>query len=196
MAPLIVPNGIRVSINGETGTHPFSCVYGGLVTGLGSGLGLAQDIANSWIDNILPNLCDDVSFKGATWVDLRSTSGDSGPVPDLPGSTDGGNSDSMTSPAVCFLVHWQVPGGRNTKNGRSYLPGVSEAAVGPSGVLSGSGIVDLQDDILTFLQDVTEGDNGDVSVISVPRDGTPASRSIVTGVLDTTVATQRRRQRR
>lgn len=197
MAPLIVPNGIRVSISGfQTGSHPWACVFGGKVDVAGDAETLAHDIADAFLGSLFENCTNSTSVEAASWVDLRTEDGDSGPVPDLDLPANGLNTEAGGALQVAYLIHWAVPGGRNTRPGRTYLPGVAEASVAPGGALTGDLPGDIISSITSFLAACSSGGNGDLAVISNPTTGDPVARVVTAGTLDPVVATQRRRQRR
>lgn len=197
MAPIVADNAVRVAINGVVSGNPFANVFGGFITGSGTPLGLAQDIGQSYVDNLLPLLCNNVHVDNVSYVDLRTLDGDSGVVATgISGPFDGGNTEPQAPMQVCWLLHWAVGGGRNSRNGRTYLPGVAETSVDESGHISGDLTTDLPDAVNAFLADITGGDNGDLGVLSNPSTGEPQMRSVISGSVDALVATQRRRLRR
>lgn len=168
MAPIVAANAMQVTISGTAGGRPFANVFGGFITGGGTAVGLAQDIVEAYVDNFVPNLPPAVIVQSASFVDLRSLSGDSGPVPGTTLPETGANDEEMAPPNVCWLVHWAVGGGRNTRNGRTYLPGVLEAGVNANGTITGSIGTDLTAAITAFLAQITGGDNGDLGVLANP----------------------------
>lgn len=196
MAPIVAENAMQCTVFGTQGSRTWANVIGGFITGAGTADGLADDIAQAYIDNIMPVLASTVTLSGARFVDLRDLDGESGPVSGaitFPVSGGGGNNGAP--PQVAYLVTMVVGGGRTTRNGRMYLPGVNENEVDGLGVIDSDQVAGMQAAVTGFLQDVTEGDNGDVGVLGKLSTGDYLMRSVSSGQVQNRVATQRRRLR-
>lgn len=196
MAPIVAENAVQVTLAGVQGGRTWANVVGGFITGAGTAVGLAEDIVASYIENIMPVLASTVSLTAARYVDLRDLDGDSG---DVPGSWGfpiaGGGGANGCPPQVAYLINLNVGGGRTTRNGRMYLPGVNETEVDGLGVLDGDQIAGMNLAVAGYLGDVTAGDNGDVGVLGKLSTGSYVMRSVIDGACQSRVATQRRRLR-
>lgn len=110
-------------------------------------------------------------------------------------SVDGGAQSGAATPQVAYLVHKETNLGGRAGAGRFYLPGVAEGFVGPGGAVDGSQIDDLQLCADTFIGWM---DDGDAPLALLHAEGSPiTSPTPITALsVDSTAATQRRRQRR
>lgn len=198
MAPLVVENAVRVSLTGSAGARPFTCVIAGLITGGATATELATDIANAWISEIVEvRGLSSYNWTTAQYVDLTSTTGPSGPVPDLVGWPNAGpDTSDPCPPNTAALVRYAVPGGRLTRGGRTYWPGIPEAQVGTTGELNNTWRNQLSACFDSFLDTVLEGEHGEVGVIGKASESTYEVRGISSLEVAGVAATQRRRLRK
>jgi len=197
MAPIVAENAVQVSFGGTYGTRNWAHVVGGFITGTGTAEGLARDIVQSYLDNVMPVLASSVNLSTARYVDLRTLDGDSGPISGLTGfPASGGGGDNGAPPNVTYLLRLEISGGRASRNGRMYLPGVNEAEVNGFGVIDSEQVDGLNIATGNFFTDITAGDNGYLGVLGKTSTGSYLMRSVIDVNVDTKVATQRRRLRK
>lgn len=187
----------QIDTTGSTENRPNACAV------------QAADIINNWQTQIRPFLTNNVIVTGIRLLDLDDEDGLTGEVPPNVGQpTAGGLAGASTTPNVSFLVRKVIIGNRSSRSGRMYLPGVQEASVDEDGVISGTGVDDLQDGLSAFLTNTnnagtpTTHSSNLVVVHLEPRPAQPlpddrvGTFTIVQAlVLDELVATQRRRLR-
>lgn len=169
----------------------------------------AADIIQNFQSQIRPHLTNNVLVTGIRILDLDDEDGLTAEVPPDTGQpTAGGLAGASTTPNVAFLVRKVIIGNRSSRAGRWYLPGVQEASVDEDGILSGTGVDDLQDGLSEFLTNTnnagtpTTHASALVVVHLEPRPVPPLPDNRVGTftpvqalVLDELVATQRRRLR-
>lgn len=154
----------------------------------------AEQIMAAYCTNLLPNMHGDVSVVGCNFVDLDSSSGDSGTSTARPSGHTGGISGDMTPVNTCFLVQWAASGGRRYRNGRTYLPGVPEGAVNNAGGVSTTYQTDLGVGTNNFITELFD-DDLQLCVVSKATEVDWVPRSISHGQIAPVAATQRRRMR-
>ena len=186
---------MRVTMSGTVGGRPYANVLHGIVTGAGTEVGLATDIANAYTENIMPFLCPTVQLTAANFVDISSLDGASGPVPGWLGPRSGENTGEGAPPNVCYLGHLYSGGTRTQRNGRIYLPGVLETTVNGSGELTESQQTGCTAVMQDMLEEIVAGDNGEWAVLSKGSLDAYLVRAIAETGCDRVVATQRRRLR-
>lgn len=193
---LVVDNCYQLTLNGTIAdTRPFANVFH--VIPLGAGVPTVVEAAESLFDAytgpLAANMSNSVEMQSVNYVDLSSTTGDSGLwVAPAPGSGDAVS--NAVPPAVCVLTTWAATGGRAFRNGRSYFPGADEGSVDAAGQLNGPTVTAWQgnvDDFLTALQ------NDDLALVVVSKTSatTGVARTVLSGSVQSSMATQRRRQR-
>lgn len=193
--PLVVPGCYQLTINGTTAGRPYSNVFhceplGGSPPSVDLAAGIMFD---AYTAGFCPAMSSHVSVQSCSYVDLRTLSGDSGTYTP-PSPVSGAGSDVANPPNVCYLINWTAPGGRNTRNGRSYIPGVTDAAVDAFGVVDD----DYIDDLVTALDTFTDAlQVGELALGVVHRTDADSGeiRTITAWAPDAKVATQRRRLR-
>ena len=194
--PIVAANTYQISVNGTAGGRNWANVFH--TQRLGATPPDVEDAAailgDAYAETILPLLTDSVRCTTVAYVDLSSLSGDSGSIP-WPNAEDvGGDTGAPAPMQVAYLVRWNATGGRAQRNGRSYLPGVNEQAVGDAGVVDTDKLNALTEAANDFIIALQTGDLS-LSVISRVDGDTYSPRAIGSGVCDTRVATQRRRLR-
>jgi hypothetical protein len=171
-------------------------------------------LCHEWSTQILQLVTNTYEFLGVDWVDYDTADGITGHTAPASGDPITGSAPgSGSAPAVAMLVQKQISGGRGTKNGRCYLAGIPEGNVDPMGVLASDYLAASQTVWDTFLTNMTNGVGDGLTfpshlvtvtwptiVVGGKRkpdpDGVGVPHDINTLTVASTVATQRRRQRR
>jgi hypothetical protein len=174
----------------------------------------ADVLWNQWCDDILPNMTDGIGIASVTWVDLDTSSGSVGEVTTTgsnPAPQTGGATGTGWGPAMAVLVRKVITQGRGRKNGRMYLTGYNESLTqdGDPGALEASSVPILQGDVDAFKGNIEQDTGVDppfysshwvvTHVLTRDEDEHPLtgdSRQISNLIVEQTLATQRRRQRR
>jgi hypothetical protein len=163
--------------------------------GLGSFSGTATDAADAlfpaWGDNI-----SDIQGTTCVLTEVRVKFGptDTGPTGIHAGSQAGGISLS-TSPAVALLVAKTTSFGGKAGRGRMFVPGMSEVDVSVSGVVDSAFLAAAQGKVDDFVTAVLAADL-DLRLLHSATSPLSTPTLIDALVVQGTVATQRRRQRR
>lgn len=141
--------------------------------------------------NLYDNIANDVDVTSVLVKFGPNATGPSALEP----ANEPGTGGTMGAAAPAFLVHKNTADGGRAGRGRMFLPGCPEAAIGPGGAVVG-GVVTAINTALASIAD-------DMDTIGLPlyllhSAGSPISSPspILTLSCDTTVGTQRRRQRR
>ena len=211
--PITVPDVIRCTIHGRwTNGKMMDNVldYKDPVTPAGDFTGgpTAQAVGDAWKAYIVPNMLDNYSYEGISWVNLNSADGDTGFYPpSVIGSNVGGGTNGASQPATAVLVQKTGGNGRGQRKGRMYLPPPAESAIDENGFLDPAQRTNLQTAVRRFLS-MSESGTGtpafDLHVVhfSSPRPprGTPDTRvgtssKVLDLFVEDRVATQRRRLR-
>nr|CRY97780.1 hypothetical protein [uncultured prokaryote] len=160
------------------------CVLHAGTTGTGGGAATLEDIAQSVGDNfaseVMPGLCIDLNFEKITIGGLT-------PV-EISWNTKGGSSSPMASINNAYLIKKQNPGARD---GRMYLPGVTETGIDGAGKLVGSLITSLTTKLNSWLT-LCNADG----VALIVKHKNDFLTNIESFGVDPTIGTQRRRIRR
>ena len=192
MAGIVAPC-LQVTIQGASLIRPWANVFH--VQKLGAApddpAGDAADFAQQFKDNILPVMSAGVSLTGYTYADLSSLSGLSGSGA-LTGT--GGGSGTMLAPNTAVLVQWPALGTRSQRNGRSYFIGVDEDQVTSDGKMTTGFTTTWQSSVDNFMADLQTIDLGLV-VLSRTGPSSGEVRTVLDGVVQQLLATQRRRMR-
>ena len=196
MPPVEATRTVRVSPYGTYGTQTWACVLHGYYDADATAADLADDIATAFSANLLGALDSEVTMTGANYVDLSGDNGESGPVPSWTGPVSGGASGAGSPGNVAYLLHWGAPGTRRQRNGRTYLPGVPDAAVNENGLIDSSYFDGLEGRQEDFFEQVNSGGNGVLAILSKTSAGGHIARVVSSYSVDPRVATQRRRLRR
>ena len=189
----------QVAITGTVvgSTRPWALVQH--VTDAGGAVPDPEDQARLWVDNfcseIMPVISAAVTATAASFVDLRSLSGASGPVSGSTPPETGGGSGNALAPNTAILVKLQTAGGRSTRSGRMYLPGVDEDQVTANGEMTSGYVSTVQSAVSDFWTALTADDLIPVVNSKVPGGGyTPNTITAMT--VAPLLATQRRRLRK
>lgn len=168
----------------------------------------ADAVAAAWEAEFPSWISNKVALRSISWVDLDSEDGSTGSIPyNIPG-----NDTNPCLPAnVAVLIRKIAPGGgRRARNGRMYLVGCNEDAVDENLLVpSFPGNFNLMlDDFLAGISETRGADfpnySASLVVIHTVNQGTPENPDYVYSsndfvsdlVVDSTIATQRRRARR
>lgn len=184
--------------------------------------GTRQQVLEDFVNNatglfqtyFVQNVHQSVNFTGAVWLDIDSLSGAGGIVTPRPGKpVYGVQSGAALTPNACFLIKKQCTHTRRQRTGRMYFPGVPEGWADDAGTLSSTAITNLGGAAQGFRQAIIDLEDpggptyawrvvhiSNYSGISEPGwpNGRPtawSSSDVTAAVLDTKVATQRRRLR-
>nr|CRY96773.1 hypothetical protein [uncultured prokaryote] len=103
-----------------------------------------------------------------------------------PGTATG----EMSSPGVAFLMRYVLNG--TTVTGRSYIPGVPEAAINSNGVVTGGTVTYLQDQMEDFWDKMATDYTGLLQEVKM-KDG--SFKGVASTSVDSLICTQRRRLR-
>lgn len=192
---LIVADTYQLSVNGHQEDRPWTNVFHAMPSG--SPALTAEEAAEAmfvaYTENISSVQCTIVQTESVSYVDLSSSTGDSGtyvPADPVPGDND----SASVSPAVSVLVHWAATGGRAYRNGRSYIPGIQEASVDGGGDIDGSSLAGWSSKLTAFWEDL-DAAGLILCVVSRTSPSAGIARTITGVSVDGRVATQRRRQR-
>lgn len=159
----------------------------------------ALEQAQVWVDafdaELTPVISAGVTVESATYVDLRTSTGLSGPVTGTTLPSVGGGSGNMCPPNTAVLVKMSTAGGRSQRSGRMFLPGVDEDQVDAAGLMTTGYVNDVQNAIDDFWDALTTG--GVIPVVS-SKTGTSTQEpvTITAMAVQRLCATQRRRLRR
>lgn len=163
------------------------------ISGWGGSLqALTDELYDMFVDTILTEL------NTSTVLDLARVKfgpDATGPTFEHAGSNQGLETGSAASSAVSFLVRKATTFGGRAGRGRMYIPGVTEAVIGGDGAVDPAFLNVLQADLNTY--HARFATNGLIPVL-LHGAGSPLTTPspIDNLTLDSTVATQRRRQRR
>lgn len=214
MAIVVSEGVIEISVQGEVAGRPWASVWhmrneGGGVIPADEPEAVVEDFRNNWQDHMMGNLDNDVSVTAFVWLSLNSADGQTGVVlPDPSKPVNGGINSGAAPPNVSWLINKTASGGRGTRNGRAYLPGVPEAGVDDAGGVEPAYITGWVPALADFLSGISDGGGLDPArypvVLRRPAEsripGTQIvevdSSRITALTLDSRVATQRRRLRR
>lgn len=192
----VIADGYQISLSGITGDRPWTNVFhfqlaGGTPPPIAEA---AQIVADAWGTTVFDYTSVTTKLQTASFVDLRSLAGDSGTI-SLSPPYEGGNSASAAPPNVAVLIRWTTNGGRATRNGRTYVPGIGEGSVDVNGILGETQVSEFTEQAGEFI-DACEGAELILSVLHLVSPTEGDMRTVLSGSCDPRVATQRRRLRR
>ena len=195
--PFIAP-AIQVSVLGTQADGPWANVFAihtDVFTPVASAA--AQALLDAYITEILPVLTDSITVSSATFVDLSSSSGDTGEVTPTGGLTlTGGVHTDASPPQVTYLVKLSTIGGRSTRSGRTYLPGVRNDEVSEAGNINGATVTTVTNAYADFMDALITSESGQLGVLHRNVSGPGSCTDVTAAICETAVATQRRRLRR
>ncbi len=173
---------------------------------------VVRDFANNWQDHMLGNLSQQYVLEAFNWLSLDPDDNNVGTLmPDPAKAVTGLETNITAPPNVALLIHKNTDNRpRGARDGRSYMGGVPENLVGPSGVVDPAFVTEWNAGLQLFLDGISD----DASVGGVQSrqhpvvlETTPASRApginevlvnareITSLTLDPLAATQRDRLR-
>lgn len=198
MAVVVIPGCVQVSILGSQADGPFANVTHWVRVLSGSTPeDVAQAVLNRYVDDVLLRLTSTVSVAGAAYIDLSSSTGVTGTVSYTGTSpTSGTVTVKPAPPQVAYLGKFTSSGGRGSRAGRIFLPGVRSDEVNNDGTLT-SGTITTIGDALNSWASAVSTDVEHVLCIahkSGPLSGTSTTVSTIT--CEQSVATLRHRLRR
>lgn len=193
--PLVVANTYQLTINGVIDSdRPWANVFH--VTPLGAGAPTVQEAALAMLDDCYPELMfhmqNTLVAVSCSYVDLSSTTGDSGTLTSTQPQGQGGG--AAVPPNLSVLVRWSATGGRSQRSGRSYLPGLDESSIDSKGVINAPTVTNWQTDVDNFMAAVQTA-NLALGIVSKSSPTTGIFRTVLDGSVQNRGATQRRRLR-
>lgn len=190
----IIPTGfaqVNLLYAGSSLPRGAQVTFGVIATGTPDPVDLANDVKDAYVAanmyTALPNT------RALVRINVTMGPRPTGAIGTIGVNIPGTDSDTANTPAVAVLVKKSTGVGGRKNSGRLYLPGVSENEIGPSGVLSSSTMSSIQGQVTDFLSELAIRSIGMTLLHSVAG-ATPTP--ITQLVVDSIVATQRRRQRR
>ena len=198
MPPLVIDDCVQVTINGDAGDGPFANVFAwNIGASADPPAAIASDVLTSYIENILPVLCTPVTVSDAYFIDMRSEDGDTGTVT-YSGSEDthGAVTAPQAPPQVVYLVQHDTTGGRGTRGGRTFLPGVREDEVESTGVITTTTRGTVGGAFAGFVSSVETANDAIFSIIHRGVSGPNALTPVTSSIVQESVATLRRRLNR
>lgn len=95
-----------------------------------------RDIADNWVDHLLPNMTNAYTFEGVGWVDLHSANGSTGFIAPTAGPANGALGADSAPPQNTLLIT-KLEGGRTrgTRPGRWYLSAVRDEDIDNNGIV-------------------------------------------------------------
>jgi len=194
MAP-IISDCIRVSVKGTQPAGTWANVFHIIDLGTASS---TEELAQTFVDDFANDMMTHVTAQwvltSGDYVDLSSSSGDSGTVNRTGGPKAGEAGGFGAPPNTAILIKWDATGGRAQRGGRTYLGGVDEDQVQTNGDLTSGYVTNIEDDVEAF--QATLATHSIAMVInSKTGEASYAPRTITGFSVDPRVATQRRRLR-
>lgn len=194
--PLVAP-ALQVTINGSTADGPYANVLH-VDASSSDPFTAALAVLDQYVDHILPVLCSSVRVRSASFIDLSSSSGQTGEV--VPTATGtaliGGVTTEALPPQVAYLARLGGVSDRGVRNGRMYLPGVRKDEVDDRGDVSGTVVTTVQTAVTAFISGVLAAAGGPLLIVHNPSGGTVTTTEVLGSVVETPTATQRRRLKR
>lgn len=223
--PLIVPTVCRYTMHALYSNRPCDNVLdfhidttGSTVSRTDACTGLAIVLLDKWWQYICSVLTNDYTFQSVSWVDLNSATGPVGqisttPTNSLPKAGTSG-SNGLTG-NVAILITKQTATVRGARSGRIYLPGLPETATanGAPNVIAGTSVGPIQTAATAFYNATKLTGGGPTTYDAtmqvthiltydppVPphthkKPATGEGHGVTALVVNTTLATQRRRLR-
>lgn len=150
-------------------------------------------IAGAWTTALLP--ADQVTDIRLVSVLVKFGPNLTGPSAEVPVLIIGESTDDSVPPNTSLLIRKITSDGGRAGRGRFFMPGISEEAVGGSGVIETANVEDYQEHWEDFAGLLALGD---VPLVVLHTAGSPITTpSPVTSlIVEDRVATQRRRNRR
>lgn len=150
---------------------------------------LASALANAMVDNILPDISNQLFFES---ILVKLGPNDTGPFAQLDVGEVGGASLINVPPQVSLIVQKVTASGGRANRGRLFMPGITRDSTNQQGEVLPANLTTFQADWDAFYADVTTGATSPV----VLHSGAGAPTEITSLNVESLLATQRRRQRR
>jgi hypothetical protein len=144
-------------------------------------------------DNVVPLLSSSYSYVA---VDLVEQAVGGAIVETVAVNTAGGQAASAAPQNCAALVRKLTNGVGRGKNGRMYVPGLLEGNIAPDGAIDGGVISSWNTALTAMLADCADATIDSQAVVNRSTGAGPHVEPIQQLVLDTFIATQRRRLRR
>jgi hypothetical protein len=194
-APRAYPlNGRQLTVKINQAGQEAVVVLGGRLT---AGPEITAAKASAWLDTFWaafrPVILGTYSCTGATLRDVNAAEGTVVEVGQPPNPTGfGGSGDTVA--AACTLVKWSTAKGGRSGKGRTYIPGLSSAAVSPGGRTYDSGhVTKVNTAIAAYLN---SGTWGTINIVPAVLSFTKGESNTITGgSIAAVVGVQRRRMR-
>lgn len=207
---LIVPPVVRYTVHGSTQVRPWACIVDmGVVESLGQNRSdaihdLAGEIINGWAENILTQQSNEVTLDSVSWVDLATADGETGARASTSDHTlpeSGGNASASSTPSVAYLVRKVTSGGRSTRDGRMYVPGLPESHSNEGGAeIDSSYLAQLQSLVEAFKTRIEKPGTANYAsswrVVHTVKGREPTATTVNSVIVEQRLATQRRRLRK
>lgn len=195
--PLIAPDVARYSVWATYGGRNVANVFDMRITDITLGmtrdtavLDQAEWILSQWRTDCVVDLCNEYQFQRVSWVDLDSETGSTGFVTSGNGVTlpqSGGVSEAGMPGNVSMLIAKVAPGGgRRTRNGRTYVPGLSELSTADNvpNTWSGGTVTQWTANMEAFSSGisrtvVSDGYSSNMVVVHTHYEGTGEDRELV-----------------
>jgi hypothetical protein len=191
MAPIVIPNIYRASVEMVVGSQSVVNVFGirgssaGQEAAVNTALRTAWKIASGPLA-YLPSALTCVQFKT---MDLSSLTGGINVIADTTAGSNGGSISTMSS---CALIQWNGGNRSSSSRGRLYLGPLTEVAINTDGrTLVGGQVTNINTAITNFKNSITAS-GFTLCVISRKHSTTTDVTSFTT---ESVIASQRRRIR-
>jgi hypothetical protein len=203
VAPLVAPKVVRFTIYGQNLGRPWANIFdcqhpAGRPAAASDFPTIAKKLVDAYNTNkfMFANNCE---IDGCKWIDLDNLNGSSGIVTSgtavtCPILCTGGVDPAPAS--VAYLMIKSTGGGRNTRNGRTYLAGITEGATNGNSLTSLANGTKFGTDVAAALNGTYSGFVCAFVVAGSDRTGTVNVNPVTGYTPDAKVATQRRRLRR
>lgn len=117
----------------------------------------AKDIADNWVDHMIPNLTSAYTFEGVGWTDLNSANGSTGQVAPTGGPAVGAlGADSQPPQATLLVTKVEGTRSRGTRPGRWYLSAVRDSDIDNNGIVSPTWRLQIDGALEDFRQGVED----------------------------------------
>jgi hypothetical protein len=159
---------------------------------------VADGAAGAWDAFLADEFSENLTLSN---IHVKMGPNDTGPIIDLGHAQSGAFIATAVSPAVALLVRKNTDLGGRHNRGRLYHPGWTETRVGADGVIPEASLTEAQGTFDNWYASLGEDHGIPMVLLHAERDkfGNPQELdpTAVTGVsVESTVGTQRRRQRR
>jgi hypothetical protein len=196
--PLVVANVLQVALTGTTPDGPWANVLHVVEDGGGVDLQAQADaVFDAYAAKLMPKLTNGCKLVKGSWTDLSSTSGLTGITFGSGGvAVPGGVGAPPAPPQVCYLVRLVGASARGVRNGRMYLPGVRSDELNDRGDITSTTTAALQTAVDGFVSQVLSEAGQPLCVVHAPAGSATSHTEVTGGLVESTVATQRRRLKR